>query len=548
MGALQPDFLLSGVILNVLGMALPLAMLQIFDRIIPHAAFATLSLLVAGLVASLVCEAALRQLRTVVTAWEGARFDHRTSVALVGRILAAPVREVQAQPLGVHMERLNSIEPVRDFFGAQLSLLLADVPFIVIFLALIYFIAGWLVMVPIAIVAGFGFMIWLTGDALYLALHERKELEGRRYNFIVEVISNIHTVKSLAIERLLGRRYERLISHEAALGWRVNYLSSLSESFAAGFSQMTLVTVGGLGALLVINDQMSVGSLAAASMLAGRSVQPLLRTLGIWTRFQSTRLAVANLRAVTALPRECSASSRDVEEVDCISMEDMSFGYDLTAAPLFDHADWSIVRGETIGLTGANGSGKTTLLNLIMGNYSPTKGVLKINGRSIDEFDRQAMRRHIAYIPQRSVLFRGTVLDNLTNFDLDANIDQGLELAARLGLDRFFAARPNGYEMPISEGSANGLPTGVVQRIGMVRALVGKPQLILFDEANATLDQSGDKLVRDLLASYSGRAATVIVSFRPSLLAIADRLFEITDQRIVSVPGGANRAATKAEA
>jgi ATP-binding cassette subfamily C protein LapB len=206
------------------------------------------------------------------------------------------------------------------------------------------------------------------------------------------------------------------------------------------------------------------------------------------------------------------------------------------------------VRGETIGLTGANGSGKTTLLNLIMGNYSPTKGVLKINGRSIDEFDRQAMRRHIAYIPQRSVLFRGTVLDNLTNFDLDANIDQGLELAARLGLDRFFAARPNGYEMPISEGSANGLPTGVVQRIGMVRALVGKPQLILFDEANATLDQSGDKLVRDLLASYSGRAATVIVSFRPSLLAIADRLFEITDQRIVSVPGGANRAAAKAEA
>jgi ATP-binding cassette subfamily C protein LapB len=170
-------------------------------------------------------------------------------------------------------------------------------------------------------------------------LHERKELEGRRYNFIVEVISNIHTVKSLAIERLLGRRYERLISHEAALGWRVNYLSSLSESFAAGFSQMTLVTVGGLGALLVINDQMSVGSLAAASMLAGRSVQPLLRTLGIWTRFQSTRLAVANLRAVTALPRECSASSRDVEEVDCISMEDMSFGYDLSAAPLFVHAD-----------------------------------------------------------------------------------------------------------------------------------------------------------------------------------------------------------------
>ncbi len=548
MGAFQPVFLLSGVMINLLGMALPLAMLQVFDRIIPHAAFPTLSLLVVGLVVALLCEALLRQLRTVVTAWEGARFDHRTSVALVGRILAAPLRDVQAKPVGVHMERLNSIEPVRDFYGPQMSLLLADIPFMIIFMALIYCIAGWLVFVPVGLVAGYGLLAWLTGNSLYLALHDRKELEGRRYNFIVEVLSSIHTVKALAIERSLQRRYERLIAQEAALGWRVNYLSSLSESFASGFSQMTSVTVGGIGAFLVITDQMSVGSLAAATMLAGRSVQPLLRTLGLWNRFQSTRLGVENLRAITALPDESAVSSAPIDAIDRLALDHVSFRYDSELPLLFDGVELSIERGETIGLSGANGSGKSTLLNLIMGNYSPTGGSLLINGRSIDDFNRQALRRHIAYVPQRSTLFKGTILDNLTNFDVDANLEQGLELAARLGLDRFFAAMPNGYEMVVSESGVNGLPAGVVQRIGMVRALVGKPQLILFDEANAALDQTGDKLVRDLLSTYAGQAALILVSFRPSLLAIADRHFEIDNQRIVRVQSGAGQSGSKVAA
>jgi len=535
MGTLSPGFLLSGVMLNILGLALPLAMLQVFDRIIPHAAYATLSLIVMGLFAALIGEATLRQTRTAIIAWQGARFDHRTSVALVERMLRAPLRTVEAQPVGVHMDRLNSLEPVRDFYGLQLSLLLADLPFMIIFLGLIYYIAGILVVAPLALVLGYGVLAWITGHALHGALRERKTLDGRRYNFIIEVLSSIHTAKGLAMERALQRRYERLMASGAALGWRVNYLSSVSESFANGFSQMTSVTVGGVGAWLVINNQMSVGALAASTMLASRSVQPLLRTLALWTRFQSIRINVEHLKAINALPCEPGASAQPIAAIETVQISDLRFSYGEDCPILYDGADLAIARGEVIGISGPNGCGKTTLFNLIMGNHAATGGEISFNSVPIAEINRQQLRQHIAYIPQRAVLFKGTILDNLARFDVDNQLDHALELAAQLGLDRFFAAMPDGYEMTVGDGGSNGLPSGVVQRIGMVRALIGNPQLILFDEANASLDQAGDKMVRDLLASYRGRAAIVLVSFRPSLLAIADRRFEIRDRRFLPV-------------
>lgn len=543
MGTLQPSILVSGIVINILGMALPLAMLQIFDRIIPHAAFSTLTMLVIGLGVALVLETLLRQVRASINAWEGARFDHRTSVALVGKLLDAPSLEVESRAVGAHLDRLNSVEPVRDFYGQQFSMMLSDLPFVVIFLGLIYYIGGALVLAPIGLIAVYALLAWGNGHALHEALRERKEFDGRRYNFIVEVLSSIHTAKGLAIERVLQRRYERLIASGAAPGWRVNFLSSISEGFANGFSQMTSVTVGGFGAMLVINGQMTVGALAASTMLAGRSVQPLLRSLGLWTRYQSVRLSVEQLKTIEAMPSEPMTTGELVGPIDKVELRDVSFRYGPDLPLLYDGASLTVERGETIGLNGCNGCGKTTLLGMLMGSQAPTSGSLEINERPIGPLNRASLRYQIAYIPQRAVLFKGSILENMTRFDVDANLEQALDLAARLGLDRFFAGLPDGYEMMVNDGATAGLPSGVVQRIGMVRALVGDPRLILFDEANSSLDHDGDKLVRDLLITYKPNSAMIVVSFRPSLLAIADRQLSIRGGLIVPSDRGAQSSA-----
>lgn len=546
LSVLRVDLLLAAGALNILGLALPLALLQIYDRIIPNAAFGTLGILVLGLGSAIILEAVLRQSRSAIIAWEGARFEHRTTVELVERFLDAPVSEVESKAIGTHLDRLNSVEAIRDFYGQQAGLLLVDLPFLVIYLGLMTYIGGTMVLVPVMLVLLFGLLAWITGHALHDVHGKRKVLDDRRYNFIVEVLSNIHTAKGLAMERVLARRYERLTASSAALSWRTHYLGSVSESFGSGFSLLSTIAVGGFGAWLVIQGQMSTGALAAATMLAGRSVQPLLRSLALWTRYQSVRLSMDRMRAIASMPRERNEDAVGLGALERIALENVSFAYPGATQPLFSGLDLTIRRGETVGISGSNGCGKSSLLWMLVGGLHPQTGRLTANGIPIEDVNLKTLRQQVAFIPQKAVLFKGTVLDNLTNFDVDAHLAQALDLAAALGLDRYFAGVPDGYEMEIGAGSNGGLPSGVVQRIAMVRALVGDPKFILFDEANAALDQAGDALVRELLVRFHTRAAIVIVSFRPSLLAIADRQYHLRNGVLVDVtpqPSSAKGAA-----
>lgn len=549
MAVLRPDLVLAAVALNLMGLALPLAMLQIFDRIIPHRAFNTLSLLALGLVITFILEAFLRQARATIIAWEGARFEHRTAQMMVETYLNAPAILVEKKAIGAHLDSLNAVDPVRDFYGNSASFLLVDVPFLLIFLCLIAYIGGWLVLVPLTLIALFGFLAWLTGQALHNVHRMRKLVDDRRYNFIVEVLGNIHTVKGLAMEGVIERRHERLVEQSAALGWRNNYLSSMSESLIGAFSQVSTIAVAGAGAFLVIRGDLSTGALAASTLLAGRAVQPLLRTLGLWTRFQSVRLSNAQLQSVLSMPSENAAQRQPAPMIDRIELQGVTFGFqndddsaensttDLSKSNppkfnLFEDLSLSVNRGQITAISGPNGCGKSTLLWMLMGGIEPQSGRILINGQDISQFDRRSLRQQIAYVPQRAVLFKGTVLDNLANFDIEHNMEAALELAHALGLDQYFASIPEGYQLDVGNG---GLPSGVIQRVAMVRALVNRPQVILFDEANANLDQSGDRLVIELLKKYRQDTALVMVSFRPSVLALADQHWHLHAKRLQRV-------------
>lgn len=532
------DLCITSLFINVLALAMPLTLLQVYDRIIPNTAEGTLIVLIFGVGTALLLEAALRQGRSYVSGWMGARFEHLAGVAAVERLINVSIIDYERQGSGVHLERFNALGPLKEFYAGQAILALFDLPFAFIFLFAMAYLAGYLVLVPVVLIILFTITALLIGHKLKNALDTRMKADDRRYSFIIEVLGGIHTVKGLAMEDQMIRRYERLQETCAAAEYNVALNSSSASSTGALFSQLVMFCVVGVGAIYVIDGELTVGGLAACTMLAGRSMQPLQKAVGMWTRLQSMQLSRERVRDLFEMVPEKPFGLPELPPVrGDLRLEGVTFSYgkdkegdDLP--PIFDDVDVSVETGETIGITGAGSSGKTTLLYLMMGVFSPTGGRVTVDGHDLADYEPSSIRHQIAYLPQDGVLFQGTILENVTMFR-DDKLDAALDISRLLGLDSVVAHMPQGYETVVGDGAGDKLPKGIKQRIAIARALVDKPRVLLFDEANASMDSAGDATLRNLLERLKGRVTLVLVTPRPSMLNLADRIFDITDAKLV---------------
>ncbi len=525
--------LLASMTINLLSLALPLVILQVYDRILPHQATDTLLLLIVGLCGVLLLEACLRLARSYVSGWDAARFEHLAACRAVDRLLASNIGRFERDAPGVHLDRLSATDMLRDYHAGQGKLLVVDLPFILLFLGLIWAIAGWLALVPLSLLLLLAGSALLVGTLLRSALEERAALDDRRYNFIIEVLSGIQTVKGLAMEALLQRRYERLQESGAASTYSCTYFSNLAQGVGAIFSNLTMVAVAAVGSILVIGGELSIGGLAACTLLSGRSVQPLLRALGIWTQFQNVAVAQERLDRLFAAAPEGAADAPKMPPLEGhIELQDLRFSYADEDAPVIDGIDLTIAPGEVIGITGGTGSGKSTLLLLMLGALNPSRGRVSYDGMNVAEREPYSLRRQVAFLPQSAALFQGTILDNLTMFRGVDAVEDALAASQLLGLDRQIHRLPAGYETRVGDGAQDELPTGIKQGIVMARALAQRPRVILFDEANSALDGKSDANLKQALAGLKGGPSMVLVSHRPSLLALADRTYHLEHGRL----------------
>lgn len=313
-----------------------------------------------------------------------------------------------------------------------------------------------------------------------------------------------------------------------------------------------MFAVVGYGSTFVIEGVLTVGGLAACTMLAGRSMQPLQKAVGIWTRFQSISLARERLRDLFRMKPETLDSLPALETVrGDLTLQNVSFNFgknrDGEELPtVFSNVSLDIPAGSAVGIRGANASGKTSLLMLMNGILKPTTGQVFVDGADISRFDPVSVRRSVAYLPQEGVLFNGTLLENLTMFRTELD-PVAYDMARLLGLDHVVAHMPMGYDTQVGDGAGESLPRGIKQRVAIARALVDKPRILLFDEANTAMDSAGDAMLKDLLERLKGRVTLILVSQRPSLLELADEVYEIEDHTLVPyVPkdwsGGGNKA------
>lgn len=527
----NPTLVICSIVLNLLTVALPIFTLQVYDRVLPNAATDTLLLLTILLFIILFGEAALRAMRSLLAGWAGGRFEHSAGCAGVAQLLGADLRAAEADTIGTQLERLGTIDRLREFYANQGAIIVIDLPFALLFAAIIWMVGGPLAWVTVAVFVAFVVAAAVIGRALQDAVDARNDSDKRRTSFMVEILSGITTIKAMTMERLMMRRYERLMDNATSAAHHVTYLSALSQALGTFFSNLATVAVLTYGALLVLDHQMTIGQLACCSLLAGRVMQPLLRAMGIWSNFQTVRLAQNQLDRLYRLPQEpggLSGPAEPVVQAGQIEFRAVSFEDDNRRLVL-DRANLSIRAGETVAITVPDGGARSAVLALMSGLLRPMDGQVLYDGAALLPADPRPGPDEIGLLPRHATVFQGSLIDNLTMFRRGSTVDTALQLAERLGLDRYIASLANGYDTMISGGQTETLPGGVRQRIAIIRALVDQPRIVLFDESNNGLDRNSNERLLQLLTDMKGKATIVLMSYQPSVLRLADRMFELRD-------------------
>ncbi|WP_137176369.1 ATP-binding cassette domain-containing protein [Roseomonas sp. AR75] len=529
-----PALLLATLLVTLLALALPVALLQVYDRILPQAATGTLTLLAGAVALAVLLELALRIVRAEVLGRLAAVAEARAQAEAMRRIAGTPAAAFEAHGNGWYSERLAAIGTLREAWSGPALQAILDLPFAGLYLLAIAAIAGPLAAAPAGLLAGVLLLGWIAGRRVRRRAERLAAAEERRFNFLFDVLQGLHALKLLGAEPLLERRYERLQDTTAALRRDLSGAMAAAQEGGLLFAHLATIATAAWGCLMVLDGALTVGGLSACVMLAGRSMQPLLGGVALWVRWQTLSDARRRMAELALLPQEARPGLPPLRVPEGrISLRAVRFGRLIGGGHLFDDLSAEILPGEFLGITGPNGSGRSALLRLIAGEARPEAGAVLVDGQDLARHDHLAARRTIALVPPDPALVAGTLIENLTLGEPILE-ERAMRFGAALGLDSVAAALPGGWHTPVGTGGMP-LPRGVMQRIGLVRALALKPRILLLDDVTSQLDAEGDARLGKVLAQLRGEVTILLVSHRPSALTRADRVLRIAGGQLEAV-------------
>ncbi len=518
---------LSTIAVNLLGLVLPLSMLQVYDRIIPNAADATLGALISILLISVGIEAVLRVSRLQIDHFNAAKFSLNVTVDAFGRMLNPHSDGAARLSPRKTIDRLDSIARLGGYLGGPARQVAVDLPFSAVFFLAIGIVGGWLVLIPVAIASVFGVMTFLYGRALAQTVERKDANDTRVFDFITEVLGGISTVKGLSAERMMMRRFEHL-GRTSAANMFDNIVASERATIMAGWlGNLTTIAIATVGATMAVNGSITIGTLAACSLLAGRAVQPTLRVAGIWNEWQRAKLTLREASRIFALPPlDLSQTTVKYEQAPEIRLIDVhcSTGPGRLG---FQHVDLTIAPNEIASFCGPNGIGKSTLLNLVSGLREPESGYVLVDGLNASKF-RSDFVNSVGFVSAQTEVFRGTILENLMLFGAGCNQEMALQMCQTLGLEDEIYGFPDGYSTMLGGNAVESLPKGFIQRLVLARALAQKPRILILDEAQGFLDPKSDLQLRESLKDLQFTSTIALVTNRAEYLELSSRVFDIS--------------------
>jgi ATP-binding cassette subfamily C protein LapB len=522
-----PSVILASFGANLLSLAIPMAMIHIYDRVIPHEGVETLIVLGFVIFGALLAEVALRSARRYILERAGERFEAAAYPAAIRSILLADPAALGRFSQGELYRGLTGIDRLRAMHSGEISMALLDLPFAFLFLGVISLIspqAG----LTIFMVLALSFLALRLARRRVLALQiKRKESEARRHSFLTETLRGLDVVKSMSIEDFMQRRYERLLSGSADISAETAKSVQMAQGFTAAVGTLSPLLMGSIGALMVIRGDMSVGGLAAVILLTSRIIQPILRVEAFLAGVQNTQMDREELEDILTTP-PLPSGSWTLKGIDELSIENASTEISEACPIGFSNVTLTLKRGDCLALKGPDTQTKTAFLKLLAGELALSSGDIKVNGQSLFNFAPNGRRKLIRTFGRTNALIAGTLLENMTVFNPRRYRDRAIVLAQKLGIESSISQSPDGFEMTVGADATAQLPKSLADAVLIVGGLVTDPDVILFDEANASLDRDIDSALLALLdASKSGRI-TVLVSNRPSFLRTASRSLDVT--------------------
>lgn len=528
------DILIASFFLQILALGTPLFFQAVVDKVLAHNGLSTLDVLAIGFIAVSIFEVILTGLRTYVLTHTANRIDASLSSNLFTHLVYLPIHYFKTRRVGDAVARIRELENIRQFITGTGITLTIDVFFTFVFFGVMFYYSTVLTLVVLATIPFYVLLAYAVTPILRKNLDEKFRLGAENQSFMVESITGIETMKSMATEPKFRNEWDEKIAAYVNSSFNVSHISNISSQITSLISKGTTIAILWFGAQAVLAGDLTIGGLIAFNMLAGRVAGPILRLSQLWSEFQQTRVGVERLGDILNTPNERSTTSRmRLPAINGrINFEGLTFRYANNRPAVIQDLNLQINAGEVIGIVGRSGSGKSTLTKLVQRLYVPEAGRVMVDGVDTSLIDPTWLRQQVGVVLQESFLYNRSLRENIAITDPGMSDDRIIQVAKLAGAHEFIVDLPEGYDTIIGE-QGSGLSGGQKQRIAIARALLNNPRILIFDEATSALDYESEAIIQHNMKHICRGRTVFIIAHRLTAVRDANRIIVMDKGKII---------------
>lgn len=528
------EILVCTLVINLLSLALPLMVLQVYDRVMVNYSYDMLVVFSIATCVLIILESVLRCMRAYIMGWGGALYEYSVVANGLRQYINADMSQLKYEGPGSRIQTLAGFSRLKDFYNGQAIASLIDIIFSSVFLGLIYYIAGMLVLVPIFFIVIFAIVNFKIGQELGVALEAQGCADDHKYNFIIEILRGIHSIKSYGAEFLFKKKFDKIKEGVTLTNYRASMANAKSNTYNDLMNELMIILIVAVGAPMVVYSELTTGGITATTLLAGKLMQPLSKAVNLWNQYQDYKVeieAVEELFNVPQINRKYHVNHR-LPIDGTLNIEDVCLVQ--KGQVILQNINLNMEIPDIIAIHGSNNYQKTSLLKVIMGEIETSTGHVLIDGIQVNHFSSDRLVHHVGFIDSDGTIFEGTILENMTGFNTK-NDRKAKYVAEVLGIQKIIAALPKGFETRIGDGIVDVLSPGIKHRICIARALINEPRIILFNNADKDLDSEGYTYLKTLLHRMKDKVSMILVTEDRNIYELASKHYIFKDDELIEI-------------